>query len=277
MRELPDGFGPRALRQPLRRRGRRRVPRRPARRRPRRRGAAARRAPGVARGRRRAAGALRARRRGAAAARRRGRARRRAGRAVDRAGGGAGAGLRVPAPRRRRERRPTCCASSPTRCCSRATASSRRARSPDLGVYVPGRGDVALEEALAGHDPARPTVGLVFYRSHRVTGNTAFVDALAAAIDAAGADALCVWAYSLRAGRRRARAGARAARRARRRAGHDGARLRRLDARPTPRSTATRDWSDVARGRAGRARRAGDPGGLRDEQPRGVGGVADAG
>ena len=31
-----------------------------------------------------------------------------------------------------------------------------------------------------------------------MTGNTAFVDALVAALDAAGADALCVWAYSLR-------------------------------------------------------------------------------
>ena len=29
----------------------------------------------------------------------------------------------------------------------------------DLGVYVPGTGDVALEDALAGHDPGRPTVG----------------------------------------------------------------------------------------------------------------------
>ena len=71
---------------------------------------------------------------------------------------------------------------------------------PDVGVYVPGRGDVALDEALAAHDPGRPTVGLVFYRSHRVTGNTAFVDALAAAIDAAGANPRCVWAYSLRPG-----------------------------------------------------------------------------
>jgi cobaltochelatase CobN len=69
---------------------------------------------------------------------------------------------------------------------------------PDLGIYAPGRGDVALDDAVAGHDPARPTVGLVFYRSHRVTGNTAFVDELAASIEAAGADVLCAWAYSLR-------------------------------------------------------------------------------
>jgi cobaltochelatase CobN len=68
----------------------------------------------------------------------------------------------------------------------------------DLGVYVPGVGDMALEDALARHDAARPTVGVCFYRSHRLTGNTAFVDALCAAIEDAGANALAVWSYTLR-------------------------------------------------------------------------------
>jgi cobaltochelatase CobN len=68
----------------------------------------------------------------------------------------------------------------------------------DLGVYVPGAGDMALEDALARHDAARPTVGVCFYRSHRLTGNTAFVDALCAAIEDAGANALAVWSYTLR-------------------------------------------------------------------------------
>ncbi|HEY3019158.1 MAG TPA: cobaltochelatase subunit CobN [Solirubrobacteraceae bacterium] len=68
----------------------------------------------------------------------------------------------------------------------------------DLGVYVPGAGDVPIEEALAHLDPARPTIGICFYRSHRLTGNTAFVDALCAAIELAGANALAVWSYSLR-------------------------------------------------------------------------------
>jgi cobaltochelatase CobN len=72
----------------------------------------------------------------------------------------------------------------------------------DLGVYVwdPAHpsGDVGLDEALARHDPDRPTVGICFYRSHRLTGNTAFVDALCAAIEAAGANALAVWSYTLR-------------------------------------------------------------------------------
>jgi cobaltochelatase CobN len=68
----------------------------------------------------------------------------------------------------------------------------------DLGVYVPGRGDVALDEALALHDPEKPTVGVCFYRSHRLTGNTAFVDGLCAALQDAGANALAVWSYTLR-------------------------------------------------------------------------------
>jgi cobaltochelatase CobN len=68
----------------------------------------------------------------------------------------------------------------------------------DLGVYLPGRGDVTLEEAVAGHDPGRPTVGICFYRSHRLTGNTAFVDELCAQVEAAGANALAVWSYTLR-------------------------------------------------------------------------------
>jgi cobaltochelatase CobN len=68
----------------------------------------------------------------------------------------------------------------------------------DLGVYAPGHGDVTLEEALSEHDPERPTVGVCFYRSHRLTGNTAFVDDLCAAIEDAGANALAVWSYTLR-------------------------------------------------------------------------------
>ncbi len=68
----------------------------------------------------------------------------------------------------------------------------------DLGVYVPGHGDVALERAIERFDPTRPTVGICFYRSHKLTGNTAFVDALCAALNDAGANALAVWSYTLR-------------------------------------------------------------------------------
>jgi cobaltochelatase CobN len=69
---------------------------------------------------------------------------------------------------------------------------------PDLGVYVPGIGDVAIEDALAAHEPGRPTIGICFYRSHRITGNAAWVDELSAQIEAAGANALAVWSTTLR-------------------------------------------------------------------------------
>ncbi|MGH3438391.1 MAG: cobaltochelatase subunit CobN, partial [Sciscionella sp.] len=44
----------------------------------------------------------------------------------------------------------------------------------------------------------RPTVGIVFYRAHALAANTAFVDALADAVEEAGGNALCVFCGSLR-------------------------------------------------------------------------------
>ena len=69
---------------------------------------------------------------------------------------------------------------------------------PDLGVYIPGEGDAPLARALERLDPGRPTIGFCFYRSHRLTGNTAFVDSFCAALELAGANALAVWSYTLR-------------------------------------------------------------------------------
>jgi cobaltochelatase CobN len=57
----------------------------------------------------------------------------------------------------------------------------------DLGIY---RDDQA--------PPGAPTIGVCFYRSHFLTGNTAFVDALCDAIRDAGAGVLAVWSYTLR-------------------------------------------------------------------------------
>ena len=68
----------------------------------------------------------------------------------------------------------------------------------ELGVYVPGRGDVTLEQALATRAPGAPVVGITFYRSHRLTGNTGFVDGLCAAIERAGGHPVAVWSYTLR-------------------------------------------------------------------------------
>ena len=46
--------------------------------------------------------------------------------------------------------------------------------------------------------PDRPTIGIIFYRAHAVSGNTAFVDLLADAIEASGANARPVFCGSLR-------------------------------------------------------------------------------
>ena len=52
--------------------------------------------------------------------------------------------------------------------------------------------------APAERHPERPLVGVVFYRAHLVAGNTGFVSDLCDALEAAGADALAMWCYSLR-------------------------------------------------------------------------------
>ncbi|WP_329319512.1 cobaltochelatase subunit CobN [Streptomyces sp. NBC_01262] len=58
---------------------------------------------------------------------------------------------------------------------------------PDFGTH----GSYAYEEG-------RPTVGVLFYRAHELSGNTAFVDTLCEAIEAKGANALPVYCGSLR-------------------------------------------------------------------------------
>ncbi|MDN5751444.1 MAG: cobaltochelatase subunit CobN, partial [Pseudonocardia sp.] len=56
------------------------------------------------------------------------------------------------------------------------------APTPDFGVH-----------GTRAHDAARPTVGIVFYRAHALSGNTAFVETLCEAIEARGANALPVF------------------------------------------------------------------------------------
>ncbi|KAA0931539.1 cobaltochelatase subunit CobN [Streptomyces apricus] len=60
-------------------------------------------------------------------------------------------------------------------------------RMPEFGVHG---------EPVA--DPDRPTVAVLYYRAHELSGNTAFVDTLCAAIEAQGANALPVYSGSLR-------------------------------------------------------------------------------
>src|SRR5215213_9465406 len=72
---------------------------------------------------------------------------------------------------------------------------------PELGVYHPRLAEGAsLADLVELHDPERPTVGVIFYRTHLLGGNTAFVDALTEALEDAGANALPVYCYSLRPG-----------------------------------------------------------------------------
>ncbi|MCW2726104.1 MAG: cobN [Frankiales bacterium] len=46
--------------------------------------------------------------------------------------------------------------------------------------------------------PGRPTVGIVYYRAHELSGNTSFVDVLCDAVEQSGGNALPVYAGSLR-------------------------------------------------------------------------------
>ena len=52
--------------------------------------------------------------------------------------------------------------------------------------------------APTSRDPRRPLVAVVFYRAHLVAGNTQFVADICDGLEAAGADALAIWCYSLR-------------------------------------------------------------------------------
>ncbi|HWG02931.1 MAG TPA: cobaltochelatase subunit CobN [Trebonia sp.] len=67
---------------------------------------------------------------------------------------------------------------------------------PTWGVldHAPADGHPADERPAGG----RPTVAILYYRAHHVAGNTGFVAALAAAVEAAGGAALPVFCSSLR-------------------------------------------------------------------------------
>ncbi|MBW3576728.1 MAG: cobaltochelatase subunit CobN [Actinobacteria bacterium] len=67
---------------------------------------------------------------------------------------------------------------------------------PPFGLYHPHAPDDAA--AARRLNPDRPTVVVVFYRSHLTSGNVAFVDALLAAIEDRGANAVGLYCYSLR-------------------------------------------------------------------------------
>ncbi|MDW8053487.1 MAG: cobaltochelatase subunit CobN [Anaerolineae bacterium] len=62
---------------------------------------------------------------------------------------------------------------------------------PRQGFYHPALGGLcSLAEWQAQADPERPAIGVMFYRAHYLSGNTAFVDALVREIEAQGGNAL---------------------------------------------------------------------------------------
>jgi len=69
---------------------------------------------------------------------------------------------------------------------------------PRHGVYYPGRYGISLTELHSQHRPNCPTIGILFYRAHYLSGNTDFVDSLIHTIEAHGANVIPVFAQSLR-------------------------------------------------------------------------------
>lgn len=65
--------------------------------------------------------------------------------------------------------------------------SAEPQKMPEYGVH-----------AARAHIEGRPTIGVLFYRAHHLSGNTGFVDTLCDAIEARGANALAVYCGSLR-------------------------------------------------------------------------------
>ncbi|MCK8495118.1 cobaltochelatase subunit CobN [Spirosoma sp. RP8] len=71
---------------------------------------------------------------------------------------------------------------------------------PEHGIYHPDLPEQAnLSDWVQQHNPDRPTVGLTFYRSHWLSGNTAFVDALVRSLEDKGLNALPIFTSSLKA------------------------------------------------------------------------------
>src|SRR5258708_23729510 len=69
---------------------------------------------------------------------------------------------------------------------------------PRHGVYYPGRYGINLTELRSLHRPSRPTIGILFYLAHYLSGNTDFVASLIHTIEAHGANVIPVFAQSLK-------------------------------------------------------------------------------
>jgi cobaltochelatase CobN len=69
---------------------------------------------------------------------------------------------------------------------------------PEHGIYLPDLDVATFEDWQRQADPTRPTAAVLFYRAHRMSGNTAFIDKLAQALQSKGMNALCIFTSSLK-------------------------------------------------------------------------------
>jgi cobaltochelatase CobN len=69
---------------------------------------------------------------------------------------------------------------------------------PEHGVYLPDMDVATIEDWERRADPRKPTAAVLFYRAHRMSGNTGFIDALTQSLEARGMNALCIFTSSLK-------------------------------------------------------------------------------
>jgi cobaltochelatase CobN len=69
---------------------------------------------------------------------------------------------------------------------------------PRHGVYYPGQQGISVTGLCSQHKQDSPTIGILFYRAHYLSGNTNFVDSLIHAIEAHGANVMPVFTQSLK-------------------------------------------------------------------------------
>lgn len=69
---------------------------------------------------------------------------------------------------------------------------------PEHGIYLPDMDVATFEDWTRQADLAKPTVAVLFYRAHRLSGNTNFIDTIARALENKGVNALCVFTSSLK-------------------------------------------------------------------------------
>ncbi|HEY1946956.1 MAG TPA: cobaltochelatase subunit CobN [Bryobacteraceae bacterium] len=72
------------------------------------------------------------------------------------------------------------------------------AQMPEHGIYLPELETPTMEDWTRQADPAKPTAAVLFYRAHMLSGNTAFIDAIAGALEAKGLNSLCIFTSSLK-------------------------------------------------------------------------------